>query len=112
MASAPSVVERFLTHVVQKNRIALIVEISEAFAKLADQASNRTVVKLSSPRPLSEETREAVRGRLEKATRGAIDLTTQVDPRLLGGLEIRIGSTVYDGTLRGQLERMRIELSK
>ena len=112
IAAAPPVVERFLAHLVQKSRIALIVEISEAFARLADQASNRTVVKLSSARPLSEETREALRGRLEQATKSAVDLTTQVDPRLLGGLEIRIGSTVYDGTIRGHLERMRMAFSK
>jgi F-type H+-transporting ATPase subunit delta len=112
VAAAPPTVERFLAHAVGKNRIALLVEISEAFARLADQASNRTAVKLSSAKPLSEENRAAIRGRLEQATKSAIDLTTAVDPRLLGGLEIRIGSTVYDGTIRGQLERMRMALRK
>jgi F-type H+-transporting ATPase subunit delta len=110
--AAPPVLERFLTHIVQKNRIAVIVEISEAFAKLTDQASNRRVVKLSSARPLSEESRAAVRGQLERTTGSVIDLTTDVDPYLLGGFKIRIGSTVYDGTIRGQLERMRTALSK
>ena len=112
VAAAPPTIERFLAHVVGKNRIALLVEISEAFARLADQASNRTAVKLSSAKPLSEENRAAIRARLEQATKSAIDLTTAVDPRLLGGLEIRIGSTVYDGTIRGQLERMRMALRK
>jgi F-type H+-transporting ATPase subunit delta len=111
-ASAPPVLERFLAHVVLKNRIALIVEISEIFEKLTDQASNKKVVKLSSARPLSEESRAAVRGQLEQATGSVIDLTTHVDPYLLGGLKIRIGSTVYDGTIRGQLERMRTALLK
>ncbi len=112
VAVAPPTVERFLAHVVQKNRIALLVEISDAFARLADQASNRTAVKLSSARALSEENRTAIRGQLEQATKSAIDLTTAVDPRLIGGLEIRIGSTVYDGTIRGQIERMRVALRK
>jgi F-type H+-transporting ATPase subunit delta len=112
VAAAPPTVERFLAHVVQKNRIALLVEISDAFARLADQASNRTAVKLSSARALSEENRTAIRGQLEQATKSAIDLTTAVDPRLIGGLEIRIGSTVYDGTIRGQIERMRVALRK
>lgn len=111
-AGAPPVVEPFLLHVVHKNRIVFIREISEAFTKLADQASNRMVVTLASARPLSEENRTAIRTRLEEATRSTIDLTMHVDPHLLGGLQIRIGSTVYDGTIRGQLERMRTALAK
>jgi F-type H+-transporting ATPase subunit delta len=110
VAAAPHTVEHFLAHVVRKNRIAFLVEISDAFARLADQGSNRKAVKLSSARALSEENRTAIQGRLEQVTKSAIDLTTAVDPRLLGGVEIRIGSTVYDGTIRGQFERMRLAL--
>ena len=111
-AGAGPIVQRFIAQVVQKNRIALLVEIHEAFARLADQASNRRVVQLSSARPFSEDSRTAIRGQLEQATKSAIDLTTNVDPRLLGGLEIRIGSTVYDGTIRRRLEQMRLALKK
>jgi F-type H+-transporting ATPase subunit delta len=111
-AGASPIMERFLAQVVQKNRIALLVEIRDAFARLADQASNRRVVQLSSARPFSEDSRAAIRGQLERATRSAVDLTTRVDPGLLGGLEIRIGSTVYDGTIRGRLEQMRTALRK
>jgi F-type H+-transporting ATPase subunit delta len=110
VAAAPPTIERFIAHVVRKNRISLLVEINDAFARLADQTSNRTAVKLSSARALSEENRTAIQERLEQVTKSAIDLTTAVDPRLLGGLEIRIGSTVYDGTIRGQFERMRLAL--
>jgi F-type H+-transporting ATPase subunit delta len=111
-AGAPAMVDRFLNLVVSKNRIRHIREISDAFANLADQASNRKVVRLRSAQSLSEQTRAAIQAQLEQATRSAIDLTTEVDPGLLGGLEIRIGSTVYDGTIRGQLEQMRAVLAK
>jgi F-type H+-transporting ATPase subunit delta len=111
-ANAPPVVEQFLAHVVRKNRIALLAEIAEAFGRLADQASNRKVVHLSSARSLTDANRAEIQQKLEGATNGTIELTTDVDPRLLGGLQITIGSTVYDGTLRGQIDRMRTALSK
>jgi len=111
-AQAPAVVEQFLAHVVRKNRISLLAEIAEAFARLADQASNRKVVHLSSARPLTDANRAEIQQKLEGATKGTIELTTNVDPRLLGGLQIRIGSTVYDGTIRGQIDKMRTALSK
>ena len=111
-ANAPPVVEQFLAHVVRKNRIVLLAEIAEAFARLADQASNRKVVHLSSARPLTDANRAEIQQKLQGATKGTIELTTNVDPRLLGGLEIRIGSTVYDGTIRGQIDKIRTALSK
>ncbi len=110
--ACPSITGRFLAHVVRKNRIAHIREISEAFGKLADQVSNRKVVEVSAARPLTEEQQAAIRTKLEQVTRSQIDLSIHVDPAVIGGLEIRIGSTVYDGTIRGQLSRLRSALAK
>lgn len=110
--ACPPITGRFLAHVVRKNRIAQIREISEAFGKLADQVSNRKVVEVSAARPLTEEQQAAIRAKLEQVTRSQIDLSIHVDPAVIGGLEIRIGSTVYDGTVRGQLSRLRSALAK
>ncbi len=103
---------RFLSHVVRKNRIALIREINEAFGKLADQASNRKIVQVSAARPLAAAQKTELRAKLAKVTGSKIDLAVRVDPSVIGGLEIRIGSTVYDGTIRGQLSRLRATLAK
>lgn len=111
-SGCPPVTGRFLTHVVRKNRIAQIREMSEAFSKLADKACNRTAVEVSSARPLSEADQAGIRSRLEQVAKGTIDLTVRVDSGVIGGLEIRIGSTVYDGTVRGQLGRLRAVLAK
>ena len=111
-AGCPSITARFLAHVVHKNRIAQVREISEAFSRLADQASNRTVVRVSAARPLAKAQQGTLRTKLAQVTRSEIDLAVHVDPSVIGGLEIRIGSTVYDGTIRGQLSRLRSALAK
>lgn len=110
--ACPPITGRFLAHVVRKNRIALIREVSEAFSKLADQVSNRKVVQVSAARPLTDEQQAAIRTKLEQVTHSQIDLAIHVDPAVIGGMEIRIGSTVYDGTVRGQLAQLRSALAK
>src|SRR2546422_9082273 len=111
-AGCPPITSRFLAHVVRKNRIVFIREISDAFGKLADQASNRRAVQVVAARPLSNAQRDAIRKRLEQVTRGQVDLAVQVDPGVISGLEIRFGSRAYDGTVRGQLERLRRVLTR
>jgi F-type H+-transporting ATPase subunit delta len=111
-AGCPPITGRFLTHVVHKNRIAHIREISEEYGKFADQVSNRKVVEVSAARPLTDEQQVAIRAQLEQVTRSQIDLAVRVDPAVIGGLRIRIGSTVYDGTVRSQLSRLRLALAK
>ena len=61
---------------------------------------------------LTNEQKASIRTKLEQVTRSQIDLAVHVDPGVIGGLEIRIGSTVYDGTVRGQLSRLRSALAK
>lgn len=111
-AACPPITGRFLAHVLHKNRIALIRELSEAFSKLADQVSNRKVVQVAAARPLTDEQQAAIRSQLERVTSSQIDLSVHVDPGVIGGLQIRIGSTVYDGTIRSQLARLRSALAK
>jgi len=111
-AACPAITGRFLAHVVRKNRSALLKEISDAFGALADQASNRQAVQVSAARPLTDEQQAAIRATLERSTGSRIDLAIQIDPAVIGGLELRIGSTVYDGTVRGHLAKMRSALAK
>jgi F-type H+-transporting ATPase subunit delta len=110
--ACPPITGRFLAHVVLKNRIALIREINDAFSRFADQVSNRKVVQVSAARPLTDEQQAAIRTKLEQITRSQIDLAIHIDPAVIGGMEIRIGSTVYDGTVRGQLAQLRSALVK
>jgi F-type H+-transporting ATPase subunit delta len=60
--------------------------------------------------PLDRATRDLVLAKLKSSLGVEIDLKTSVDPDLLGGLVIRVGDTVYDGSLANQLARLRNEL--
>jgi F-type H+-transporting ATPase subunit delta len=53
----------------------------------------------------------ALTKRLEQMTGAKIELDTRVDPAILGGILVRIGDTLYDGSVRGRLERLRTRLA-
>jgi len=62
--------------------------------------------------PLPAASLEALAAQLSAATGRQVHLTPRVDPTVLGGLVARVGSTLYDASLRTQLRRMREVLSK
>ena len=66
---------------------------------------------VSSPRELTESQRGAISGQLERLTGKRIRMRFAVDPALIGGVVARIGSTVYDGSVRGQLQTLGRRLS-
>jgi F-type H+-transporting ATPase subunit delta len=61
--------------------------------------------------PLTDDELTALTTRLETTTGGRIELQTSVDPSLLGGLVVRVGDRLIDGSVRGRLERLRNQLT-
>jgi F-type H+-transporting ATPase subunit delta len=66
---------------------------------------------ISSSRPLSADGQRQLESQLERLTGKKVRATYSSDPELLGGVVVRVGSTIYDGSVRGQLEKMKQDLS-
>jgi F-type H+-transporting ATPase subunit delta len=66
---------------------------------------------VKSAQPLSEDQRNNVQGELSRIAGQQVRCDFQVDEKLLGGVTAKVGSTVYDGSVRAQLENMRQRLS-
>lgn len=108
----PPIVDRFLAQLVKKNRVAFLPEIADAFASLADQAKGTQQVSVTSAQALSQADQDGLRQRLRALLKHDVDLTFHQEPALLAGLQIRIGSTVFDSTVRGRLTAMQSLLTK
>jgi len=100
----------FLRVLLAHYRTALLEEVVEAFRKIANERLGVVQVKIFSPGELSETEYELLRARFGELTRKQVELEFHTDQKLLGGLVAQIGSTVYDGSLRGHLERIREQL--
>lgn len=103
---------QFLAQLIKKNRVGFLPEIAEEFAILADQAKGTQPVTVSSATPLTADHQEQLRSRLRELLRRDVDLTFHTKPNLLAGLQIRIGSTLFDSTVRTRLDTMRTLVTK
>jgi F-type H+-transporting ATPase subunit delta len=101
---------RFLELVIGKHRERLLGEVIAAWTELLDTRANRQSATVTTAIPPDAETMARVQAALEKATGKTIALEKRVDPTLLGGLVIRTGDTVIDGSLRSRLVELRRRL--
>ena len=101
----------FLRLLLKNQRLA---ELSQVVAKLSQMLEERAGVisaEVISAQPLAAATTAALTSRLSEITGKKVNLNFATDETLLGGIVTRIGSTVYDGSVRNQLERLGEELA-
>ena len=96
---------------VRRNRIEQLPRVAAEFRRLDDRHNGLTHATATSAAPLEADEIKAVTARLEELTGGRIDLETAVDPSLLGGIVVRVGDRLIDGSVRGRLERLRNQLA-
>jgi F-type H+-transporting ATPase subunit delta len=101
----------FLFVLVDHRRIALLGQIIQLLETVVDERLGFARAEVASARELSDLQRTALNTRLETLTGKRIRMRVKVDESLIGGVIARIGSTVYDGSVRGQLESLGRRLS-
>ena len=100
----------FLNVVLQHDRMNLLSEIAAAFRTLLDERMGVAVAEISTARPLDEAEKQALAGALRARTGREVRMQYSLDPAVIGGAVARVGGTIYDGSVRGQLERLRADL--
>jgi F-type H+-transporting ATPase subunit delta len=100
------VARNFLFVLIDHRRIALLGAILHSFDLIVDERLGFARAEVSSPRELTETQRGAINAQLERLTGKRIRMRLAVDAELIGGVVARIGSTVYDGSVRGQLQTL------
>jgi F-type H+-transporting ATPase subunit delta len=100
------IARNFLFVLTDHRRIATLGEVLEAFDLLLDERLGFTRAEISSARELNQPQRDAVSHELERLTGKKMRMRFAVNGELLGGLVARLGSTVYDGSVRGQLQAL------
>ena len=105
-------VQNFLGLVVDHGRTAEIPVIAEVFHEARQDEAGIVSAQLTTAAPLNEDLRGRARSALEHLSGRKVNLSYEVEPSLIGGAVARIGSTVYDGSLRTQLTRLRKEMAE
>lgn len=97
---------------VERNRLSYLPDIARLYRDMADAKAGRVRGHVTSAAPLSPEALDGVRKALQQLTQRNVVLEPRVDPSLLGGVSAQVGSLLYDGSVRTQLEQMRRELKQ
>ncbi|MGD2070560.1 MAG: ATP synthase F1 subunit delta [Gemmatimonadota bacterium] len=106
----PGPLVRFLMVTVDKRRQRLIREMAREYRALMDEHLNRAHVEVTVARPLDDETTERVSARLSELLGKTAIPHVRVKPAILGGIVVRTGDTIYDGSLRRRMEGLRRQL--
>jgi F-type H+-transporting ATPase subunit delta len=111
-AKLPALVNTFMRFIMQKRRLTLLPDMAEHFHRLADERLGRAQADVTVAAALSPDQEQRLKQQLEKLSGKTVTLHVKVDATLLGGAVTRIGSTVWDGSLRNQLNELREAILK
>lgn len=101
----------FLRVLLKNQRLGELAEVNAKLAQILDERSGVVSARVMSARPVAESTKASLEAKLAQVTGKRIRLSFSTDDSLLGGIVTRIGSTIYDGSVRNQLRRLAEELA-
>ena len=104
-------IRNFIAILIDNRRIAMLDDIIRQFENELDNQLGFVEVEISSARTLTPGEKRDLENRVERMTGKKVRARYASNPELLGGVSIRVASTIYDGSVRGQLEKMRQQLS-
>ena len=105
--NASQIMANFLQLLVQKKRAGILPEIAEVFQALVNEKRNICKGKVITALALEEDLLVKVKDTLEKLTGKKVELVTEVDPSVMGGIIAKVGDLVLDGSLRTQLTDLK-----
>ena len=102
----------FLELLAERHRMPALFRIKREFDALWADENKLLPVTVTSAVELDEGLVEEIGKRIQEQTGRKVELSTNVDPDVLGGLMVRVGNKVLDGTVRNRLERLRKQVAK
>ena len=106
------VVERVLLLLAERDRLVLLPDLLAAFRDRLLDARNIVRAEVTTASPLSPERAAQIEQSIARVTGRTVNLSTRVDPTIVGGLVARVGGTVYDASVTNQLKRLKQRLEE
>jgi F-type H+-transporting ATPase subunit delta len=104
--------QSFLSLLIEKGRMNVLPQILVSLRGMVEEVEGIERVEVIVPMALSVTQKDLLRTVLERRTGKKVVLEETVDPAVLGGMVVRVGSTVYDGSVRTQIHQIRENLEK
>ncbi len=104
--------ENFLELLLEQHRMPAIHRIRREYETLWDRQNDVLPVEVTSAVELDEETVKSVGDRIGEQTGRKVELTSRVDPDILGGLVLRVGNSILDASIRNRLDQLRKQVAR
>ncbi|HUB52271.1 MAG TPA: ATP synthase F1 subunit delta [Terracidiphilus sp.] len=92
---------------IDNDRIGHVAEVAASYRQLLQQQLGIRPAQIVTARELTKDERDSLVAEVAKIAGGKVDASFTLDKNILGGTVVRVGSTVYDGSVRGRLERLK-----
>ena len=110
LADADELVRNFVLLLSEKGRTTQLPEIYREFGALVAEEAGRLTVQLTTAYELSDDEAASIVKKIEHSSGRTVEATRSVDPALIGGIVLQVGSHRLDGSVRGRLNRLRHDL--
>lgn len=107
---ADDIARRFLQLLGDRGRMSEVRDVVGAFERLQDERAGVVRAQVASAEPLDKGTLGQIQEALERRLQHKVEITTEIRPELIAGVRTRVGSMVFDGSLKAQLKRLREQL--
>jgi F-type H+-transporting ATPase subunit delta len=104
-------VSKLLVMLAERDRLVLVPDLLQAYRDRLFDHRNVIRAEITTTTPLAGDRVKAIEASLARASGRTVTLSATVDPAIIGGVVTRIGSTIYDGSVTRQLQRMKEKLS-
>lgn len=104
-------VRNFIAVLIQHNRLDVLDDVLSEYRKEVNRRLGISEVQVTTARPLDAHERQGIEQKVAAMTGTQVQATYHEDKSLLGGVVVRVGSTVYDGSVKGRLDRLKEQLA-
>jgi F-type H+-transporting ATPase subunit delta len=112
ISGADAIFLNFLRLLIEKHRMPALMRIRRAFDKLWQEENRLLPVQVTSAVELDRSTVKQIGDRISEQTGRKVELSSRVEPGILGGIVVQVGNQVLDASIRYRLERLRKQVAK
>ena len=107
VTGADPIFMNFLEALVERHRMPAIFRLRTEFERMWDEENKRLPVQITSAVALDEKTIRSIGDRISEQTGQTVELSSAVDPELIGGIVLRVGNVILDSSIRNRLNQLR-----
>lgn len=107
LVDADPAIVNFLETLLERHRMPVIFRIRDAYERLWDAENQLLPVEVTSAVGLDEATVQSIGARIGEQTGQRVELTSRVDPSILGGIVLRVGNSILDASIKHRLDQLR-----